>query len=266
MASASPADHSMEAASPANAAAAPIKRIAHRIDAAYHGPVDPPRACRPAAYALFAANARDLDAPGALLRCAVAISMHELADATPELVEASIDALGARVRAKVTSRRSEAYLAWLHAVLFEEEGVRGDTEHYHDPFNSYLPKVLERRRGLPITLTLLYREVAARVGLGVEGINAPGHFLARVEVVGGPLLLDPFFAGRALTPAEALRRIEEVTGRPVPHDRSILVPATPAQWLARMLQNLLNSFIAAGRKRDVAAMFELGQALDRAAR
>ena len=220
-------------------------------------PMRKPLHCRRRAHELFRAQLDDLDAPGALLRAAVAISMHELTDAEPAAVEARIDEYAARVRERVKTKEARAYLAHLDAVLFDEEGFRGDELCYDDPLNSYLPAVLERRRGLPIALTLVYKEVGERVGLSIEGVNAPGHFLAAVDADGRRMLVDPFGAGRVLTRDEAFARIASVSGRTLPPDDDLLRPASPRQWLARMIQNLIHSFSQRDRDRDAAAMIEL---------
>jgi regulator of sirC expression with transglutaminase-like and TPR domain len=220
-------------------------------------PMGKPVHCRGAAHQLFRAQLRDLDAPGALLRAAVAISMHELEGVTPAAVEARLDAYARTIRERVTTGTPAAYLAHLHALLFDEEGFCGDETAYYDPQNSYVPVVLERRRGLPIALTLVYKEVGERVGLSVQGVNAPGHFLAAVEADGRRMLVDPFGAGRVLTRDEAFARIARVSGRALPASDDLLRPATPRQWLARMIQNLLHVFSTRDRDADVAAMLEL---------
>jgi regulator of sirC expression with transglutaminase-like and TPR domain len=216
-----------------------------------------PLHCRPRAHEVFRAQLEDLDAPGALLRAAVAISMHEIPDADAAAVERRIGEYAARVKERVKTGEARAYLAHLHALLFDEEGFRGDEISYDDPQNSYLPLVLERKRGLPIALTLVYKEVGERVGLAIEGVNAPGHFLAAVETDGHRMLVDPFGAGRVLTRDEAFARIARVSGRSLPQDDDLLRPASPRQWLARMIQNLIHSFSQRDRDRDAAAMIEL---------
>jgi len=120
----------------------------------------------------------------------------------------------------VDAERVEPLLAHLHATLFDEEGYRGNTEDYYHPYNSYLPAVMETRHGLPITLTLLYKAVAERLGLRVEGINAPGHFMGAVrrdarDEGAGVLLVDAFDGGRMLSRDEALERVEAITGAAV---------------------------------------------------
>ena len=228
-----------------------------------------PAYCRPAAYDFFAAQLSRLDSIDRLLNAAVAISMHELTDVEPRAVRGQLDALANRVRSRVRGGNQEAVLAHLHGVLFDEEGLIGNTDDYYDPANSYISKVLETGRGIPITLTLIYKYVAQQLGLTVHGVNAPAHFLARVRMEGSWTLVDPFFAGRILTRAEAIEQIEQMTGRTIPahdieandlsetsHDPLFQI-ATHEQWLARIVRNLRSVFQQLQRERDVRAMMEL---------
>jgi regulator of sirC expression with transglutaminase-like and TPR domain len=165
------------------------------------------------------------------------------------------------VRGRVRSDNPEALLTHLHDLLFDVLGFRGNALDYYAPANSYLPEVLRTRRGLPITLTLLYRRIAAGLGLTVHGVNAPGHFLAEVELDpagGGPAMyVDPFHGGGLLTPEEVSTRVAETTGRRVEPSPLLLTRASPREWLARMLRNLQAVFASTGRERDLYAMQEL---------
>jgi regulator of sirC expression with transglutaminase-like and TPR domain len=224
-----------------------------------------PRAihCHPQAYQLFAEQIPGLGSSNpCLVKAAVAIAMHELEHADADQVLASLDALASRARGRLRSTHVEAVLAHLHEVLFEEEGFSGNTDDCFHPNNSYLPVVLETHRGIPITLTLIYKVVAEQLGLQVDGINAPGHFLARVRLETGSLLIDPFYGGRILTAEEAVGRVQEVTGWVVPAGGQYLPKATHRQWLARMLTNLQNIFVTRGRTEAAAAMGELKALLE----
>jgi regulator of sirC expression with transglutaminase-like and TPR domain len=143
--------------------------------------------------------------------------------------------------------------------MFDVLGFRGNTEDYYNAANSYLPEVLRTRRGLPITLALVYRRVAAGLGLVVHGVNSPGHFLAEVEFEGSgkSMYVDPFFGGGLLNEKEVYERVSQATGQAVDPASEHLARATPRQWLARMLHNLQAVFAASGRERDVYAMQEL---------
>jgi regulator of sirC expression with transglutaminase-like and TPR domain len=218
------------------------------------GPIQPLR-CHPACYAAFSAALPHLSEPGGLLRAVAAIALHEHPSADLDLVEERIEGLANQVRAQAQGRSQKARLALLHRVLFEEHEFQGDEQTYSNPSNSYLNTILATRRGLPITLALLYVEVARRVGIVAHGLDAPAHFLVEVEEPDGLLVVDPFHRGTALTRAE-VQWTARALGRPVPADARI-ARATPAGWLDRILRNLEGSFARASRPEELAAMAEL---------
>ena len=230
---------------------------------------DLPAYCRPPAFAAFQAALPELDTTRGLFQTAFAIALHERPEADVAQGEATLDQLAETVRRRVRSPSPQARIAHLHDVLFEVAGFRGDTDDYYNPANSYLPDVLIRRRGLPITLALIYKCVAERVGLAVQGINAPGHFLVAVEcpepvlasAAGRWMFVDPFYGGELLDEQDVCRRVAETTGRNVPAAIDLLRPASHGQWVARMLQNLQAIFAQTGRERDLFAMQELQGAL-----
>jgi len=235
-------------------------------------PLSSPAYCREPAYLAFAEQLPLLGTTRGLFRAAFAISQHERTTANVDQAEHVIASLAEAVCRRVHSANLQARLAHLHDVLFELIGFRGNTTDYYDPANSYLPDVLRTRRGLPITLVLIYKCVAEGVGLRVHGINSPGHFLAAVEAdgpVGGGdassaprMYVDPFYGGELLHELEIFRRINQSTGRELPPSSRLLAPATGEQWIARMLANLQASFAASGRERDLLAMQELQSLLD----
>jgi regulator of sirC expression with transglutaminase-like and TPR domain len=123
-------------------------------------------------------------------------------------------------------------------LLFVDLGLQGDTEHYGDPRNSYLDQVLERRRGIPISLAVLVIEVGRRVGITLEGVGMPGHFLVQpAGRASGEALLDPF-SGRWLDPDECRIMAAQLVGPTTPWSPSWLEPTPPRAILARMLANL----------------------------
>ena len=197
--------------------------------------VPSPAYCRPAAFRAFAESLRSAHSPEGLFRAAWAIAQHHQPEADLAAGETVIANLAAAVRRRVKSSSQEALVAHLHDVLFEVIGFRGNRDDYYSPANSLLPDVLRTRRGLPISLTLIYRSVAAGVGLTVHGVNSPGHFLAEIELeeVGGRRLayVDPFFGGDLLHEPEVLARIAEATGREATRTPELLQRATPRQWL-----------------------------------
>ncbi len=130
-----------------------------------------------------------------------------------------------------------AVVAALNAVLFGEQGFCGNSEHYFDPDNSYMDRVIDRRRGIPITLCCLYQFVARRLGLPVVGIGMPGHFLCRYQDVQGEWLIDAFHEGRLVTRSEARQRLAHFSLSD--SDGAILLqPITPRRCLQRMIANL----------------------------
>ena len=229
-----------------------------------------PAYCHPAAHTAFAREMPHVDTTRGLFRAAFAIAQHERPAANVDQSEATIHQLADTVNGRVRSANSEARLAHLHDVLFDVVGFSGNIEDYYNPANSYLPDVLAKRRGLPITLVLVYKCVAEEVGLLVRGINSPGHFLAAVlcqesrnsRTAGEKwLYVDPFYGGGLLTDDDVFRRIVESTGRDDPPSRAWLAPASHRQWLARMLNNLQAVFAHTGRERDLYAMQELQELL-----
>ena len=132
-------------------------------------------------------------------------------------------------------------IAHLNHYLFVKHGFAGNEEAYYDARNSFLNEVLERRTGIPITLGLVYCEVAQRLDLPIFGISFPGHFLAKY--VGEPeIIIDPFF-GRIISQAECAERLVEVYGRKTRFDRRLLRPARPREILVRMLRNLKQIYV-----------------------
>jgi regulator of sirC expression with transglutaminase-like and TPR domain len=127
------------------------------------------------------------------------------------------------------------------SYLYEELGFRGNEQDYYDPKNSLLPDVLDRRLGIPITLALVYCEVASRAGVRARGVSFPGHFLVRVDPVGRedmPVAVDPFFGGRRLDEPGLQKLLERAS----PSQKFVvadhLAPATGRAMLVRMLINL----------------------------
>ena len=189
---------------------------------------------------------------------AAAIQDHDLA--TPALMIATLecpvldpipylhqlDDMGTAVRERLAAsgclddvRKSETAVDVLNAYLFDEVGFTGNRDHYDDPSNSFLNEVLERRTGIPITLAVVYMEVARRAGLHVEGVNFPGHFLMRFT----PLILDPFHRGARLSEHDCRRLLERHVGEDAAFDPDLLAPATKPQMLTRMLLNLKRIYV-----------------------
>jgi len=216
-----------------------------------------PLCCSSPAFKLLASQLDSLNSSKALLQGAVAISRHQLDGISVRDVDRRIKALADTVRSRVHGPQQQALLAHLHDVLFDEEGFAGNVEDYYNPMNSYLPAVLDNKRGMPITLCLLYKLVADRLGLETWGIGLPGHFLIGLDAGNSLMLVDCFAGGRILTKDEAHEQLILQYGPEVEWSDEILRPVTNRQWLTRMLQNLLNIFGSEDRYADVGAMLEM---------
>jgi regulator of sirC expression with transglutaminase-like and TPR domain len=129
-----------------------------------------------------------------------------------------------------------------NAYLFGDQQFAGNRDRYEDPRNSCLNEVLDRRRGIPITLSVVYMEVGRRAGLDVDGVNFPGHFLVRVRDAvsrrARGLIVDPFHAGALLSEQECRSLLQKHVGSEVTFSRSLMAPATRTQIIVRMLLNL----------------------------
>jgi len=176
-----------------------------------------------------------------LARCALAIARIAYPELDPSPSLEQLDALAAAVRPRLSPTASpEAASAALTGFLFGDCGFHGNQEEYYDPRNSYLNDVLERRTGIPISLSVVLIEVGRRLGLRLEGVGFPGHFLVRLAGRRSSVLLDPFFGGRPIVERELLARYRAFRGAEVaslPPDA--LEPAGPHAILTRMLRNLL---------------------------
>lgn len=216
-----------------------------------------PLCCSPEAFKLLASQVPTINSPDALLHAACAVAMHQFPEVDVAQVDASLQKYADTIRSRVRGSQPQALLAHMHEMLFDEEKFAGNTTDYYNPANSYLPMVLETKLGLPITLSMIYKMVAQRLGFRSWGVGLPGHFLTGIEVDGAQMLVDPFAAGRVMTPGEAHGRMQEIFGPDIEWSDELLQPASNRHWLTRMLQNLLNIFGSAGQYHDVAAMLEM---------
>jgi regulator of sirC expression with transglutaminase-like and TPR domain len=140
-----------------------------------------------------------------------------------------------------SSRPVEEQAQLVSSHLYEELGFRGNEQDYYDPKNSLLPDVLDRRLGIPITLALVYCEVARRAGVRARGVSFPGHFLVRVDELGhdlAPVAVDPFFGGRKLDEPALQKLLERASPAQKLDLAEHLAPATARTMLVRMLINL----------------------------
>jgi regulator of sirC expression with transglutaminase-like and TPR domain len=161
-------------------------------------------------------------------------------DALRRLGDAASERLAAAGPGPIRAR-----IATLNRLLFEEESFAGNRRHYGDFRNSFLNVVLDRRLGIPISLALVYMEVARHAGIEVHGVAYPGHFLLRVPGDAGSddLILDPFNGGREVSEADCRALLSRQMGDDAAFDAALLRPCTSRQLLTRLLNNLKRTYV-----------------------
>lgn len=197
----------------------------------------------PTALEYFAALVAD-DASLSVLEAAAAVAQDEYPELDTQEVLAQVDALAARLSQRIPADAAPLQrLRLLNRYFFHELGFAGNVNDYYDARNSYLPEVLKTRRGIPITLAMLYVEVASQIGLPACGVSFPGHFLVKLRMPRGEVIIDPF-SGHSLSR-------EELDERLMPYRRQrglvgefeaplglFLQAAAPREVIARLLRNL----------------------------
>ncbi|NLG62219.1 MAG: tetratricopeptide repeat protein [Candidatus Cloacimonetes bacterium] len=198
----------------------------------------------PAPRSRFAAVVAQQESEVDLALAALLIAAEEYPQLVPEPYLRRIDILAERVRDRLGEETAPlVILQELNRVLFEEEGFRGNAEAYYDPRNSFLNDVLDRRAGVPLTLSLLYLEIGWRLGLPLHGVNFPGHFLVRYDGEALKLLIDPFQRGEIRFEDEAQELLDRVYGGTVTLQPSYLRPADRKDILVRLLSNLKGIYL-----------------------
>jgi regulator of sirC expression with transglutaminase-like and TPR domain len=177
------------------------------------------------------------EAPLDLAELALAFARDEYPDLDVEACLCELDAMAHEAKAYLRGHL-KAKVEGLCRYLFHEMGFRGNTESYHDPRNSYLNQVLERRTGIPISLSAVAMAVGGRAGLQVIGVGLPGHFVAKAVAGAEEVLFDPFHGGRLLTPVDCEHLVYHATGQTIQATPSVLQPLPLGWTLTRMLNNL----------------------------
>lgn len=188
------------------------------------------------------------DASLPLVETAVAIAQDDCPELDTQGVLAEIDALAARLKRRFPADAVPVQrLRWLNRFFFQELGFAGNVNHYYDPDNSYLHRVLATRRGIPITLAILYIELASQIGLTARGVSFPGHFLIKLRMHAsgqqGEVVIDPFTGqslsrdelGELLAPYKRSRGLQGEFDVPL---GLFLQASTPREVVARVLRNL----------------------------
>lgn len=182
-----------------------------------------------------------------LAEAALLIACEEYPALDVEVYRARLDDLGQQARERGQAMSIEGRVGVIAHMLFVDQGFRGNDQHYYDPRNSFLNDVLDRRVGIPITLSTVFLEVARRAGLEAAGVGLPGHFIVRIESPeNGPLLIDPFHGGLRLSPEDCQKRLDRIFDGTLRMAPDMLEACGPRQMLRRMLHNLKVIYIKAG--------------------
>jgi len=194
---------------------------------------------------LFAANVRRREDRIDLSLAALLIAKEEYPRLVIEDYLERLDLLAADLAVEVDLEAAPAVIAeTMGAFLGGTQGFAGDRDDYYNPRNSYFNEVMDRRNGLPITLSLLYMEVGKRVGIRLLPVPMPGHFIVRLSHPEGDVLLDPFNGGALLDEDGCRRLVAAAIGDAGSFDPVMLAAGTKRQLIVRVLNNLKAAYIA----------------------
>lgn len=174
-----------------------------------------------------------------LANVALYIAQEEYPEIDPAEYLNALDTMAAEVQEKLPAEPYPLRIVQsINQYLYDDLGFSGNTSDYYDPRNSFLNDVIERRTGIPITLALVYLEVARRIGFPMVGVGMPGHFLIRPDVPEMEIFVDAFNRGEVLFPQDCQERLTQIYNRPMTLQPQFLETVNPRQFLARMLTNL----------------------------
>ncbi|MFH1573487.1 MAG: transglutaminase-like domain-containing protein [Acidobacteriota bacterium] len=172
-------------------------------------------------------------------RAALAIGLEEYPGLDMHAYLRQLNTLAARTTALLGQERSPSHIIdCLNEALFVQEGLRGNTEDYYDPGNSYLNEVLDRKVGIPISLSVIFMEVARRIGFPVQGVGLPGHFIVKHVAGDEEILIDPFNQGRRLASRDCEELLNRVYGGTTRLQPAHLQGMEKKAIISRMLFNL----------------------------
>lgn len=168
-----------------------------------------------------------------------------------------LDGLAVRVMQRCRPGEPPVFrLGHLHAEMFDTDGYRGDTTSYYDPRNAYLNEVIDRKLGIPITLSIVFLHVASRIGLTAAGVGLPGHYIVKVQFELNELYADPFHGGATLTIPEIGALLRQTSGGSTNLASEHLRAWSGRETLHRVLANLYSMWSRAGDSRRAASAKE----------
>jgi len=193
-----------------------------------------------------------------LVRAALVVARTEYPELDTEAYALRVEELARQVSSLAPDLHPQRTLTALNHVLFDEGRLRGNREDYYDPRNSFLNDVFDRGLGIPITLSIVYMEVARRVGFPLSGVGLPGHFLLKhYSAEGHEILIDCFNRGDILTRQECQSRLDEIYSGEMKLRPEFLHPISRRQILTRMLNNLKTVYLSTRNFRKALAIADL---------
>jgi regulator of sirC expression with transglutaminase-like and TPR domain len=195
------------------------------------------------------------DAPLDLAELALLLARDEYPTLDVEAYLCELDGMAHEAKAHLRGSLATR-VKGLCRYLFHDMGFRGNQQDYYDARNSYFNDVLDRRTGIPISLSAVAMAVGRRAGLEVVGVGLPGHFVAKASADGEEVLFDPFHGGRVLTPAKCQRLVEQVTGMPYEINDAALSAVPLGAIVMRMLNNLKGVYLRNGDYMRAARIIE----------
>jgi regulator of sirC expression with transglutaminase-like and TPR domain len=167
--------------------------------------------------------------------------------------------MAAEIESRLNSdaRNPNSLVEHINHYLFVEQGFYGNDDDYYDPRNSFLNEVIDRKTGIPITLSTLYIELAGRVGLTLDGVSFPGHFIVKFSGLGDDILIDPFNGGRILSEKNCQEILNSMYAGRVQFKREMLATSTKKQILTRMLNNLKGIYVNSQNHQKALSVVEL---------
>ncbi|NEO30655.1 MAG: hypothetical protein F6K36_09530 [Symploca sp. SIO3C6] len=174
-----------------------------------------------------------------LAKAALYIAQEEYLDLEVDVYLNALDVMATEVEERLPVQRYPLrVIEVLNRYFYDDLGYIGNSSDYYDPRNSFLNEVIDRRTGIPITLSLVYLEVARRLDFPIIGINMPGHFLLRPDFPDAGIFVDAFDCGEILFEKDCEERLTQIYGYQVQLQPSFLEPVSHRQLLARILRNL----------------------------
>ena len=185
-----------------------------------------------------------------LARGALLFALEDYPQLDIEATLGRLDALADRARRRGSPSDPPVFkLGHLHSEMFDVDGFKGDTHHYYDPRNVYLNEVIERRLGIPITLSIVFLHAASRIGLNASGVGLPGHYVVKIHFELNEVYVDPFHDGATLTIPEISDLLAQMTGGRGRLQSEHLRAWSGRETLMRVAANLQNFAARAGDQR-----------------